>query len=387
MDYVRILGGKMARNLRLLLTQLLSIAALFGIVQGSAFAQSSSPTLPAGLTQTTPTPFRVGGILALSGDGAAMGQAFRNGFQLGLDKLPAAIRDQIKVQFEDDALSAKNAVSAFRKLESEGGVDLVFSFFSGSALALSPIIESKGVTMLAIAADPNVVKGKKYAFNFWMTPDIATEAFIAEAKKRGYKKIGRVSASHSGVAAYKDSFDRLNNGRLTVAVDEEFSPEARDFRSFVSKLKGKGELDAVLVILLPGQIGLFTKQARQGGFLKDFIGVELFEDKGEVASSDGAMINQWYVNSDSPTEEFQRDYQARFPNSSQYSAANGYDAALLLGDALSKGHTKSTMYTYFQNVKDFHGALGTYSSTGDQRFTLPAAIKVVKTNGFEKLQQ
>jgi ABC-type branched-subunit amino acid transport system substrate-binding protein len=376
----------MAKNLRQSCTFLMSIMALSVVCLASVRAESGAQPPSLGDEKAASAPLKVGAILALSGDGAAMGQAFKNGFELGLEKLPKAVRSHIQVRYEDDALSAKNAVSAFRKLEAEGGVDVVLSFFSASALALSPIIESKKISMLSIAADPNVVRGKSYAFNFWMTPDTATEALITEAQKRGYKKVARISASHSGVAAYNESFERLNNGRVTVVMDEEFSPEVRDFRTFVSKIKSKGDLDAVLVVLLPGQIGLFTKQARAGGFLKDFIGVELFEDKDEVASSAGAMLNQWYVNSDTPSEEFRRAFEQKFPNSSQYTAANGHDAALLLGDAISKGFDKSNLNKYLQNVKDFRGALGTFSSSGDQRFTLPAAIKVVRQSGFEKVQ-
>lgn len=353
---------------------LFALLSTFGCLLTSAVAQDS----PARVT--------VGAILALSGDAAAMGQAFKNGFELGLSHLPPAIRERITVHYEDDGLSPKNAVTALKKLEADGGVDLVFSFFSASALALSPIIESKKITMLSIAADPTVVKGRRYAFNFWMTPDVATEKLLSEAVSRGYKNVGIVSASHSGVVAYRESFDKLNNNRLKVVLDEEYSPDTKDFRSFIAKLKTKKEVDAVLVILLPGQIGLFTKQARAAGYSKDFVGIELFEDKSEVATSDGAMIDQWYVNSDTPTDEFQNEYQIKFPTASQYTAANGYDAALLLGDALKNGHGRATLNTYFQNLKDFKGALGTYSSSGDQRFTLPAAIKVVRQGGFEKVR-
>lgn len=273
-----------------------------------------------------------------------------------------------------------------RKLENDGGVDLVFSFFSASALALSPIIESKKITMLSIAADPTVVRGRSYAFNFWMMPDVATEKLLSEAVSRGYRNVGIVSATHSGVIAYKESFNKLNRERLKVVIDEDYSPDTKDFRSFIAKLKTKKEVDAVLVILLPGQIGQFTKQARAAGFAKDFIGVELFEDKNEVASSDGAMLDQWYVNSDTPSDEFQNEYRTKFPTASQYTAANAYDAALLLGDALKRGYGRATLNTYFQTLKDFKGALGTYSASGDQRFTLPAAIKVVRQDSFEKVR-
>jgi len=40
---------------------------------------------------------------------------------------------------------------------------------------------------------------------------------------------------------------------------------------------------------------------------------------------------------------------------------------------------------FLHTVKDFNGALGTYSASGDNRFTLPAAIKVITADGFKKI--
>lgn len=72
--------------------------------------------LESSVAQESPERVRVGAILALSGDAAAMGQAFRNGFELGLSRLSPEIRERVTVRYEDDGLSPKNAVSAPKKI-------------------------------------------------------------------------------------------------------------------------------------------------------------------------------------------------------------------------------------------------------------------------------
>ncbi len=328
---------------------------------------------------------KVGFIISLSGDGAALGQALRNGFELGMEKISPETKARIDVKFEDDGLVPKNTLSAFNRLMAVDPLDVVVTFSSGTSKPIAPLAEAKKVTLLAIASDFNVVKGRNYAFNFWVTPDEATSVLISEVAKRGYKNLARINAIHDGIFAYKQAFDTRNNGRFSFALDEEYNPDVKDFKPFLSKLRVQKDVDAIFMVLLPGQIGLFAKQARQFGFKGDLFGVELFEDPNEVKASEGALVNQWYVNNVEPDSTFSANYAKRFPGASTYASANGHDLALLFAAVLERGYKKENLNDFFKNLKDFKGALGTYSATGDQRFTLPAAIKVVREGGFEKV--
>lgn len=67
------------------------------------------------------------------------------------------------------------------------------------------------------------------------------------------------------------------------------------------------------------------------------------------------------------------------------SAVNCYDIARLLGHSAEKNHSSAELINYLKTVKDFKGAGGTFSATGDNRFTLPAVVKVVTEDGFREL--
>jgi len=50
-------------------------------------------------------------------------------------------------------------------------------------------------------------------------------------------------------------------------------------------LRFKKNLDAIFINLLPGQCGLFAKQAKEMGFKVPLLDVEIFEDPSEFKNS------------------------------------------------------------------------------------------------------
>lgn len=332
-----------------------------------------------------PEKLNVGVILPISGESVSLGEALRNGITLGTEHISQAARSRIEITYEDDQMAAKNAISAFNKLVYDGKLDVLINLSSGTAKALSPLAEEKQIPFIAIASDRKVSEGKKYVFNFLMTPEEEAKVAIPEALKRGYKKIARIVSTQDGMLAIKSAFDKINNGRIEVVLDEEYPIEIKDFRTFIAKIHSRNDIDAIMLILIPGHCGLFAKQVRELGIKKGLFGFQMFEDKKEVEASNNALVGQWYVNADDADGKFVEEYRKRFPNASLWGAASGHDAVLLLGAAIDKDYSKKNFHSYLATLKDFSGALGVYSATGDNRFSLPAAVKVVTADGFEKL--
>ena len=329
---------------------------------------------------------RVAVIASLSGEAASWGEAIKNGIALGLDQLSPAVRSRLEVRFEDDALQPKNTITAFNKLNSTGGVDIVINPSSATSMALAPLVEVKKITMLAIATDPEICRGRKYVFNFWVTPETEAQILIPEAVRRGYRKIARITSLHNGTLAAIGAFDQTNHGRLEVVVDEQYPLDIKDFRQVIAKVRLRNDVDAIMLTLLPGQLGIFAKQARESGLKQPFFGWETFEDVGELKASNNALVGAWYVNAGDSDGRFIQMYRERFPKASFYSASNAFDAILLIGKAVEGGFAPGRVNEFLATLEDFQGALGTYSATGDQRFLLPAAVKMVTESGFETLR-
>ncbi|MCI5065658.1 ABC transporter substrate-binding protein, partial [bacterium] len=362
----------------MLMKTLLSFGIPLFIAIAAAFPASSLADVPSDKLQ-------VGVILPLSGESASVGEAIRNGMLLSYDHLPAEVRSKLELVFEDDGLKPKSTIAAYRKLAASGDLDVVVTASSGTSNALAPLTENDKRPLIAIATDPKVVAGRSYAVNFWVTPEEQARVGVQEALKRGYRRIARISTIQDAMLSLKNHFDEEVGDRIKVVLDEEYPAEIKDFRPYITKLKGQQDLDALVVGLMPGQLGVFARQVRQLGVTLPIFGFESLEDSNEVAASNGALVDQWYVNTDDPDRSFIEKFKHRYPNSSLYGASNGHDIVLLLASTIKQELDAEGINTFLHTVQGFSGALGEYSATKDNRFTLPAAVKIVTRDGFRKL--
>lgn len=324
-------------------------------------------------------PFQLGVILPLSGEAAIYGRACQNGVELALRGPNAG---ELQVVYEDDANTPKNTLNAFSKLTTQNGVGGVLIWSSPTANAVAPLADRQRIPIIAIASDAKVVEGRKYAVNLWVTPEQEAETLHEELQRRGIDSVARITSIQDGTISIRNAFDRVVGKEVKLLLDEEYAADARDYRPFLIKAKARHDLDAVIVNLFVGQVGLFARQARELGMNLPLIGIETFEDEGQVKLSQGALVGQWYVQADDPSGEFLKLYRERFPEASPVTAANCHDAVLMVADAHSKG---IPLNQYLHTVRDFNGALGTYSATTDNKFSLPAIVKVVTQTGFERV--
>jgi branched-chain amino acid transport system substrate-binding protein len=325
----------------------------------------------------------VGVILPLSGEVAAIGSAVKGGIEIAYDNLKPSVKEKIRLHFEDDGFQPKNSITALTRLMSDKQIDVLVNAGSSTGNALAPIAESKKLPFIAVATDSRVSRGRKYVFNLWVSPEAETDAVLAEMTKRGYKRVARIASVHDMNVAVKSAFDTKNNGKAEIVLDEEFPSDVKDFKPYLAKLKGRTDVSAVMALLFPGQIGVFAKQAREMGVQLPLFGYEFFEDPGEVAVSQGALVGQWYVNADDPDASFRQAFTSRYPGAATFGAANGHDAILLIAKNIENGDAPEKLPEFLHHLKGFNGALGRYSAAPDNRFTLPAAIKQVTATGFE----
>ncbi|RIL09434.1 MAG: hypothetical protein DCC75_06525 [Proteobacteria bacterium] len=329
--------------------------------------------------------FKVGVIVAMTGEGASIGEAFKNGMQIAIDGLSEADRGRLQFIYEDDALSGKMAVSAFNKLNTSSNIDALINLSSGTGKALAPLAERQRLPFISVATDPAIVEGREWPVLLWVTPEEEAKVMIPEMERRGYRTVARISTIHEGVMAGNAAFDQLNQGRFKLVLDEQYPPDAKDFKPYISKLRAAPGVDAVQLVLMPGHLGIFAKQARQLGINLPFFGWEILEDNNEVKIAEGALEGAWYVSADDPDDSFTKEYRRRFPQASFFTAPNGHDAVMILAQAIKQSKGRDDLRRFLRNLKDFTGAMGTYSASGDGRYTLPAAVKVVTKQGFAKL--
>ena len=105
-----------------------------------------------------------------------------------------------------------------------------------------------------------------------------------------------------------------------------------------------------------------------------------------IASHKKSKQAEKTLHADSAIPSFESDYRKEFGVQPGWATANAFDSLNLLYDAaIRQGKRGAGIAEYLSSVKDYKGAAGLYSASGDNRFTLPATIKVVTETGFVKL--
>jgi branched-chain amino acid transport system substrate-binding protein len=337
----------------------------------------------------SPKKYRIGAILPLTGQVASMGAYLKNGLDLAYQQLPKEQREKIDLVYEDDQFNPTLTIAAYRKLNSQKHVDAVFVLGSPTANALGPITEREKVILVGIgASDPSIAIGKHFSFIHWVIPPVLGEKLATELVKRDLKRLAILAAQTTGALADADALtDALDKrGRKnTVIHRQDYVASETDFRSTLTKLREKN-IDGVIAVLFPGAISSFAKQFRASGIKAELIGIETFEDQSEVKASAGALEGAWYVNASDPTEAFIALYKENFKQHPGWGAANAFDTLNLLVQGVVAGQqTSEQMRDFLGGIRDFSGAAGTYSASGDNRFTLPAALKQIQNSAFVKL--
>lgn len=301
-----------------------------------------------------------------------------NGMLLAKRKLAGSEATRLEVVFEDNTGTAAKSVSAFQKLRTEGGVSAVIAWDDSTALALAPVTEQSGVVLVATAVDQAVIRGRTRAFLYWLTLERETQAILDEAKRRGYRRVGMVTAELPGPLLMKSELQKIGSG-IDFIANYEVSPDERDFRSILTRMRPTN-VDAIIAFLWTGQVGIFAKQARNLGITAPIVGSDIYEDENELKLAAGALEGAWFPQIADPLPEFRQEYEVAFPGASIYSAGNCYDAINLMANALRNGEEVSN---YLSTVKNFPGALGPVSASGDHRFFFPYLIKEVRHGKFE----
>jgi branched-chain amino acid transport system substrate-binding protein len=347
-----------------ILSKLLTFIAL--VITSNAVAENGQLKIPA--------------LLPLTGPAASVGRDLQNGIKLALRDLEQHGAPAVQVVFEDEKGMNAAAVSAWQKITLSADLAAVICFGSAIGNTLAPLAEEKRLPLVAIgASDRHVVQGRHFAFTHWVAPEKEAELIAHEVLRRNYLRVAVAANEQDGLLAIRRAaFSALEKqgGSARIQLNDTFPLGERDFKTYLTRARGRN-VDAFFLLLYPEELGLFARQAREASLGTPLFGAELFEDTNAQAVSGGVLRGQWYVSAaDLPADfvaRFEREFGYRPPSWS----GNAYDVIKILNEGAQTGKKGAVLAEYLRTLKDFHGALGVYSATGDNRFDLPAAVKIV----------
>jgi branched-chain amino acid transport system substrate-binding protein len=286
---------------------------------------------------------KVGFIATFSGPIGLIGQHMFDGFMLGVEhaggKLGGLATQVIK---EDDQLKPDVGLQVAKKLLERDKVDFVVgTIFSNVMMAIyKPIVDSK-TFLVSPNAGPSPIAGAQcspWFFSSSWQNDWSHEAMGKYAQDKGYKRVYLMApnyqAGKDSLAGFKRYYKGEVVGEVYTAINQpDYSAELTQLRA--------AKPDA-LFTFHPGGTGInFVKQYAQAGLLQEVPLLSAFtvEETNLKALGDAAVgalsASFWTPDLDNPVNRrFVADFERKYGYTPSMYAAQSYDAALLIDDAV-----------------------------------------------------
>ncbi|MEO0079562.1 MAG: ABC transporter substrate-binding protein [candidate division WOR-3 bacterium] len=308
-----------------------------------------------GMTLVTCGPsnvIKIGLVAPLTGDVKTFGESTRNGAMLAIEEVNAAggiNGKQIKVFISDDKNDPTEASNAGGKLiDMDGVVAIIGSVSSKCSLPLADKCQVANIPMITpTSTNPKVTMtddGKHKSFIFracFIDPFQGTVAakFASESlRAKTAAVMFDVGNDYSkGLAEFfKAAFEKLGG---TVVAFESYQKDDTDFSALLTKIKHAAP-DVLFIPDYYNKVGLIARQADQLELKAKLLGGDGWDSPEMLAIAGRTIYGGYFTNHyspDDPRPEVQnwvRKYQAKFGSKPDALATLGYDAALLLIEAL-----------------------------------------------------
>ncbi len=362
---------------------IISIFACFFLLScGTAQYQNSNS-----VSQESEKPMKVGVLLPLTGDFAALGKSIRNGMELARADIAEQHNGRAPSVMYENACLAQETTVAIQKLLSLDQVDTIGGSFC--LIGLVPILtttEEKKVIVFNTAANPDLVLNKRYVFstNISIRNDAEKMVDYAVDKLKAKKAAIVYLATPFGQDYQKYLSQSFEKSGGSVVFSEAKLLDASDFRTEVAKIK-EANPDVIFVVHLAKSLGIFLKQAKEQSLESKILGHYEAEDPTVIdiakAAAEGFIISS--SDPESINRDFEESYKAKFGQEADVLARNAYDALMLQYSVYNECDANSDcMQEKLHTIKDYDGVSGKITFEPDGSANKPTIFKVVSQGKF-----
>jgi branched-chain amino acid transport system substrate-binding protein len=338
----------------------------------------------------------VGEFASLTGSEATFGINSSNGIELAKEEINNAggvLGRRIKVIVEDDQSKPGQPSAAVKKLiASDKAIAILGEIASSRSLEAAPICQEAKVPMISPGStNPSVTEKGDYIFRVcFIDPFQGTVMAKFALDNLHVKKVGilqDVKSDYSkGLAQYFKDYFTSHGGQIVVDRSYTGGGIDKDFRAQLTAIKAT-QPEAIFVPGYYTEAGLIGKQARSLGIKVPLLGGDGW-DSPKLAEIGGSGIDGSYFSTHFSTQDknpnvqdFVKKYQAKFQAMPDGMAPLGYDAMMILAEAIKTANSTdgAKIRDTLTQVKDFDGVTGKIT-INEKRNATKAAV-VLKVNG------
>lgn len=326
----------MKKTLSLILAAAMAVAALSGC------GSKKEPE-----TTDSENTLVIGGIGPLTGAAATYGNAVKNGAELAVEEINAAggVNGMtLKLAFEDDEHDAEKSVNAYNTLKDKGMKLLLGTVTSVPCVAVAD--KTKEDNMFQITPSGSSVECivNDNAFRICFSDPnqgIASAQYIADNALASKVAVIYNSSDVYSQGIYEKFAQEAEKRNIEIVAQEAFTKDsATDFTVQIQKIKDSGA-ELVFLPIYYQEAALILTQAEKAGLETLFFGCDgldgLIDQLGDNAAlADGVMLLTPFAadSTDEKTVEFVKQYNAKYNETPNQFAADGYDGVYIIKAAL-----------------------------------------------------
>ncbi len=344
------------------------------------------------------TEWKVGAYLSLSGADTQFGMDTKEGIELAVEEANAkggVKGKKVKVLFEDDKSNPQEASNKVLQLIDRDKVIALLGEVASSRSKAGGIVANKKKIPMITPSSTNldVTKVGPFVFRVCFTDDVQGQMgarFVSD--KLGKKKVAILFVSDDLYSSGLANEFRTEAKKLGIEIvgEKSFLKNETNFTTYLNEIKGMSP-EVIYAPVYYNAMVPIARQAKAAGIPGSmFVGGDgwhsdsLVNDAGE--EMEGAFFTNHY-SPDMPSENsrvFVKKYSDRFKREPSSLAAQGYDAALLLFDAIGRAKSDSpeAIRDAIAETKGFQGATGAITINAERNADKPIVVVQIKNKKF-----
>lgn len=358
----------------------LLVAFLFGCTKKSDPANSQS--------------ILIGEVGSMTGNTASFGISTHQGIELAIKELNAAgglLGKKVELKsYDNQGKDDESATATTRLITQDKVVAILGEVASRQSKIMAPIAQANKIPMVSPSStNPEVTTLGDFVFRVcFIDPfqGLVMAKFATEnlkAKKVAILKDIGEDYSTGLAEAFQETFTKMGG---EIVETQSYTSQDKDFKAQLTSIRAK-KPEAIFVPGYYKQVGLIARQARELGIKAPLMGgdgwdaPDLFEIGGK--SLEPSYISNHYSpdDQDPVVQNFIKRYKEAYGRVADGLAAQGYDAALVLFDAIKRAGSAEPekIREALGKTKDFQGVTGKIT-IDDKRNAVKRAV-VLKVDG------
>jgi branched-chain amino acid transport system substrate-binding protein len=337
----------------------------------------------------------------MTGAQAAGGELTMQGVNLAYKQVPEVLGVPIKMVLVDNRSDKAEAATAMQRLiEQEKAIAVIGSYGSSNAMAGGEVSEKAGIPVMGCSpTNPLVTQGKKYYFRACFIDPFQGRVMAKYAvDELGVKKVAiiqDVAQDYSvGLASFfREAFIEFTGDASGIVAFTSYQTGDQDFTAQLTSAMAS-EIDAIYAPGYFGDAALLAKQAREQGFQGYIMGGDAWEapeliDIGGAAAEGLVLSTHYHPDAAlSPTSaQFVKDFEAEYGERPSAFAALGYDAYMLVIDAINRANSlePGKIREAMAATKDYQAVTGKITMDQNGNAVKDAVILTVENGEFKYL--